>query len=77
MNTFFRLLVSKASGSAILSAQEAQQLLALLFGKIEGYSPETLQVAEKTLNFALNWSVSHHQAPVVGFFAGLVLDKYN
>ena len=46
MNTFFRLLVCRASSWAILSAQEAQQLLGLLFGKIEVYSPETLQVAE-------------------------------
>ncbi len=48
-----------------------------LFGRIEGYSGETLQVAEKTLNFALNWSVSHQYSPIVGFFAGLVLGKYN
>ena len=52
-------------------------MMNVLFKKIESFDKNTLQVAEKTISYGLNWSVANKYTEIVQHFENLVVDKYN
>ena len=78
LDTFFKLLAWKNSREEpLLAAAEVDLLTAALFAKIEEYSPETLFIAEKTINYTLTWSHAHNYPQVIALFTNLVIGKYH
>ena len=68
LDIFFKLLKTKVHGQFLLLNDQVDQLIECLFMKTEEYTPETLQISQKTLNVALNWSVSNKYSKIISFF---------
>lgn len=49
----------------------------MLFSKIEQYDRKSLQIAEKTLSFGLNWSIGAKYDQIILHLQQLVVDKYH
>lgn len=71
------MLTVKVKDKSLLSSIQVDELIRHLFAKIERFDGETLQVSEKTINYALNWSINQKYHLIISFLEGLVVDKYS
>lgn len=67
MESLFRLFTAKVKDKPLLTSIQVDELIRHLFAKIERFGGQTLQVSEKTINYALNWSVNQKYHLIISF----------